>query len=144
MVSLKRRYGKNASSVKNKMKVNYSCCRGLPSMPRATEDLVPRQQSKMNKGHPISMSVQDRPAMKPPQFHIRGGRREIKRSPTAAVLEEMMQGESRTVGLCAASRHRKLLETTSGHLYHSSSTTRFVPEDDETSHVIPPKKCIIR
>lgn len=53
------------------------------------------------------MSVWDGPVMKHLHFHIRGERREIKRSPIAAVLEVMMQRKRER----AASHHRKLFRT---------------------------------
>ena len=56
----------------------------------------------MNKGHPISMIVRDRPVMKRPQFHTRGGKEGDKEEPhtVATFLDVMMQRErERCTGL---------------------------------------------
>lgn len=55
------------------------------------EDFVPRQQSMMNKGHPVG--VWDGQVMKHLKYHIGGEGREMKRSPIATVLDVMMQRE---------------------------------------------------
>ena len=72
----------------------------------------------MNKGRPISMSVWDRPVMKHRQFHIIGGRREIKRNPIATVLDIMMQRENERCSLSPYEAVKKPVQD----LYSSSTT----------------------